>query len=309
MTATGRDVDLGDLGLDRGRAPAAAAGAGPPAARRPAARSAAATRRCGCTCAPGAAARATASSGRIGGAGRDAVRDRARRPRRTPRWLGADRAGDPAPAVAAARRPAGAWRPAARWSRPAAPSRTSTWTTATWCGPTSRPGCTRTRPRAQWDPATAVDVGRTPFALPDEVEAAVVQVMTYLVENEQAALVGAGAVPRAASIRTSARSCSCSRCRWPTRPATWRCSRRRALLPAAPTRAPRRPAAGRRCSRCVDEPDFSLASFLLSVLGEGSFVDLLAFLDEHAPDPVTRRVAWLAQHVRCFVCFSLFAWR
>jgi hypothetical protein len=44
------------------------------------------------------------------------------------------------------------------------------------------------------------------------------------------------------------------------------------------------------------EPDFSLASFLLSVLGEGSFLSLLAFLDRHAPDPVTRAVARLARH-------------
>jgi hypothetical protein len=42
------------------------------------------------------------------------------------------------------------------------------------------------------------------------------------------------------------------------------------------------------------EPDFSLASFLLSVLGEGSFLSLLAFLDRYAPDPVTRAVARLA---------------
>ena len=45
----------------------------------------------------------------------------------------------------------------------------------------------------------------------------------------------------------------------------------------------------------VTEPDFSLASFLLSVLGEGSFLNLLTFLDRHAPDPVTRQVARLAR--------------
>jgi hypothetical protein len=42
------------------------------------------------------------------------------------------------------------------------------------------------------------------------------------------------------------------------------------------------------------EPDFASASFLLSVLGEGSFLPLLAFLRRHAPDPVTREVALLA---------------
>jgi hypothetical protein len=44
----------------------------------------------------------------------------------------------------------------------------------------------------------------------------------------------------------------------------------------------------------LDEPDFTLASFLLSVLGEGTFLNLLWFLERHAPDPVTRQVAKLA---------------
>ena len=44
----------------------------------------------------------------------------------------------------------------------------------------------------------------------------------------------------------------------------------------------------------LDEPDFALASFLLSVLGEGTFLSLLWFLREHAPDPVTREVVRLA---------------
>jgi hypothetical protein len=43
----------------------------------------------------------------------------------------------------------------------------------------------------------------------------------------------------------------------------------------------------------LEEPDFSLASFLLSVLGEGTFLHLLSFLEQHAPDPVTRRIAHL----------------
>jgi hypothetical protein len=44
----------------------------------------------------------------------------------------------------------------------------------------------------------------------------------------------------------------------------------------------------------LDEHDFTLASFLLSVLGEGSFLNLLWFLERHAPDPLTRQVAKLA---------------
>jgi hypothetical protein len=45
----------------------------------------------------------------------------------------------------------------------------------------------------------------------------------------------------------------------------------------------------------LEETDFALASFLLSVLGEGTFLNLLGFLEEHAPDPVTRRVTHLAR--------------
>lgn len=44
----------------------------------------------------------------------------------------------------------------------------------------------------------------------------------------------------------------------------------------------------------LDEPDFALASFLLSVMGEGSFLILLNFIHRHGPDPVTRSVARLA---------------
>ena len=44
----------------------------------------------------------------------------------------------------------------------------------------------------------------------------------------------------------------------------------------------------------VDEPDFATASFLLSVLGEGTFLSLLWFLERYAPDPVTAAVCRLA---------------
>lgn len=44
-----------------------------------------------------------------------------------------------------------------------------------------------------------------------------------------------------------------------------------------------------------DQQDFSSASFLLSVLGEGTFVDLLRFIQDHAPDPVTAEIVWRAR--------------
>ena len=52
-------------------------------------------------------------------------------------------------------------------------------------------GCTRARQPASGIP-TRPSTGTPPFTLPPDVEAAVVQVMTYLVENEQAALLVPG---------------------------------------------------------------------------------------------------------------------
>jgi TusA-related sulfurtransferase len=143
----------------------------------------------------------------------------------------------------------------------------------------------------QWDPATAVDWA-APRDHPADVEAAVVQVMTYLVENEQAALV----VPArflgrihphfrevvqllAVQVADEARHVEVFT--------------RRALM--GDGRMGTSGAGGRASlATLVAETDFSQASFLLSVLGEGSFLNLLAFLERHAPDAVTRQVSRLA---------------
>ncbi|MFN2607312.1 MAG: ferritin-like domain-containing protein [Acidimicrobiales bacterium] len=143
----------------------------------------------------------------------------------------------------------------------------------------------------QWDPATAVDWD-APLDLPPEVEAAVVTVMTYLVENENAALVvparflaqvhphfrevmGALAVQVADEARHV------------------EVFTRRAELGGQPLGLSS--AAGQASLQTlVEEPDFAVAHFLLSVLGEGTFLSLLSFLERHAPDPVTRQVTRLA---------------
>lgn len=145
---------------------------------------------------------------------------------------------------------------------------------------------------AQWDPAglpwdTTIDH-------PAEVEDAVVQVMTYLIENEVAALL----VPArflaqvhphfrevlqllAVQVADEARHIEVFT--------------RRALLCRD---VPGLSTAGGQASlgTLLTEPDFALASFLLSVLGEGTFLTLLWFLVEHAPDPLTREIARLAAH-------------
>jgi len=143
----------------------------------------------------------------------------------------------------------------------------------------------------QWDPATAVNWSAKPD-LDDEIEDAVVQVMTYLVENEQAALmIPARMLGRlhphfrevmqllAAQAADEARHVEIFN--------------RRALLHRNVLGLS---GAGGRSSlqSLLDEPDFTLASFLLSVLGEGSFLDLLRFLHRHAPDQITADVTRLA---------------
>jgi hypothetical protein len=145
---------------------------------------------------------------------------------------------------------------------------------------------------AQWDPATAVDWSAA-RGHPADIEAAVVQVMTYLVENEQAALVIPARLlarihPHFREVQQLLAVQAADEARH------IEVFSRRALLSGTEMGTS---SAGGRASltSLLAEADFSLASFLLSVLGEGSFLALLGFLDEHAPDAVTRQVTRLAR--------------
>ncbi|MBX7081190.1 MAG: hypothetical protein K1X88_18465 [Nannocystaceae bacterium] len=144
---------------------------------------------------------------------------------------------------------------------------------------------------AQWDPATAIPWHERP-ALAPEIEDAVVQVMTFLIENETAALlVPARFVAQlhphfrevmqllALQVADEARHIEVF-------------TRRAALVRGSLGTT----SAGGQASlrTLVEEPDFAIAALLLAVLGEGSFLSLLWFLDEHGPDPITRTVARLA---------------
>ncbi|PVZ12079.1 ferritin-like domain-containing protein [Actinomycetospora cinnamomea] len=147
---------------------------------------------------------------------------------------------------------------------------------------------------AQWDPATAVDWAAAPAEpVPADVEAAVVQVMTYLVENEQAALVvPAGLLARVHPHFREVQQLLAVQAADEARHVE--VFSRRATLHGGPMGTS---SAGGRSSLAslLAEPDFSLASFLLSVLGEGSFLALLGFLEQYAPDPVTARITHLAR--------------
>jgi len=152
---------------------------------------------------------------------------------------------------------------------------------------------------AQWNPATAIN-WQAPFTLDEEVERALVQVMTYLVENENAALqVPARFIAQihphfrevlqllAVQVADEARHVEVF-----TRRATLRGSDLGLSTVSGQ----------QSLKTLLDEPNFALASFLLSVLGEGTFLNLLWFLERHAPDPVTQQIARLvvqdeARHV------------
>ncbi len=141
---------------------------------------------------------------------------------------------------------------------------------------------------SQWDPERAIPWS-DPITHPRAVEDAIVQVMTYLVENENAALlVPARFLGRmhphyrevvqlmAIQIADEARHVEVFT--------------RRALL--LTDEMALSTAGGQRSLQTLfEESDFILSTVLLSVLGEGSFVDLLRFLEEHAPDAITRTIA------------------
>jgi len=212
------------------------------------------------------------------------------------RWRGAEAAGgtDPRAPGAVAEHPPARWGLAARGAvvEAGAPeyyfrldSKAGVWADIV-------PRLYQQAAAAQWNPATAVDWG-APFELPPEVESAVVQVMTYLIENETAALL----VPAkflaqlhphfreamqllSVQVADEARHVEVF-----TRRATLR--RKEALGLST--------VGGQQSLKTLfDEPDFTLASFLLSVLGEGSFLNLLWFLERYAPEPLTQQVARLA---------------
>jgi hypothetical protein len=156
---------------------------------------------------------------------------------------------------------------------------------------------------SQWNPATAID-GDAPFKLPPEIEAAVVQLMTYLIENEFAALL----VPakflaqihphfrEVAQLLAIQASDEARHVEVFSRRATLR-QNELGLSTVSGQQS---------LKTLLDEPDFTIVSLLLSVLGEGTFLNLLWFLERHAPDPVTRQIAkFTAQDEARHVAFGM----
>jgi len=144
---------------------------------------------------------------------------------------------------------------------------------------------------SQWDPETAIP-WHAPFELTDDLEDAVVQVMTYLIENETAALIVpsrfiAQLHPHFREVMQVLAVQAADEARH-IEVFTRRARLKRSTLGKSTI--------GGQASlkTLLDEPQFAVASFLLSVLGEGTFLSLLWFIERYAPDPVTASVARLA---------------
>lgn len=144
---------------------------------------------------------------------------------------------------------------------------------------------------AQWDPAMAIP-WHAERTHPRFVEDALVQVLTYLIENETAALLVparfcAQVHPQFREVMQVLAIQAADEARH------IEVFTRRARLASA--RLGLSTAGGQASLQTlVEEPDFALASFLLSVLGEGTFVHLLGFLHVHAPDRCTAEIMRLA---------------
>jgi len=139
----------------------------------------------------------------------------------------------------------------------------------------------------QWDASRDIPWGLLQ-PLPDPMERAVCQLMTFLTENEYSALyVPAKFIPQinpqfnevvlflSTQMMDEARHIEAFT--------------KRALANGGGLQYS---AASTQLSlkTLFDQHDFTSASFLLSVLGEGTFLDLLRFIETYAPDPVTAEI-------------------
>jgi TusA-related sulfurtransferase len=142
----------------------------------------------------------------------------------------------------------------------------------------------------QWDASREIP-WEAAQDLDDDVERAVAQVMTFIAQNEYAALyVPAGFLPNvnpqfpelllwlAGHVHDEARHVEVFT--------------KRALAGGHAGYA----LASTELSlqTLLDERDFTASSLLLNVLGEGTFLDLLKFVEQHAPDAATAAAARLA---------------
>lgn len=144
----------------------------------------------------------------------------------------------------------------------------------------------------QWNATTDIDWDQIP-ELPDELEWAVCQIMTFLAENEYSALyIPAKFMSKinphyvevllylSTLVNDEARHIEAFT--------------KRALANGGGLQYSSNLTERSLHSLFVQE-DYFKSSFLLHVLGEGTFLDLLTFIEEHAPDSVTKKIVQLAK--------------
>lgn len=141
---------------------------------------------------------------------------------------------------------------------------------------------------AQWDATRDIPwekVGR----LPAPLENAVAQVMSFLAENELAALyVPARFLPRIHPAYVEVALFLATQLADEARHIDVFLKRARAVSAVPPVSSV---ATARSLLSLLELEDFTEAAFLLSVLGEGTFLDLLRFVEEHAPDEATAELS------------------
>lgn len=143
----------------------------------------------------------------------------------------------------------------------------------------------------QWSAAKDIPWADLP-KLPAEIESAVCQIMTFLTENEFAALyVPARFIPRihphyrevvevlAVQVVDEARHAEAFT--------------RRAQIGGFGLGTTAN-SSQMSLQTLLEEPDFTTATFLLCVMGEGTFLTLLSFLEKHAHDPAMKTLMRLA---------------
>jgi hypothetical protein len=143
----------------------------------------------------------------------------------------------------------------------------------------------------QWSAARDIPWAQLP-KLPAELEVAISQIMTFLTENEFAALyVPARFIPRIHPHYREVVEVMAMQVVDEARHAETFTKRAQAGGADLGTTA----TSGQlSLQTLIEEPDFTTAAFLLNVMGEGTFLTLLKFIQNHAPDPVTAELARLA---------------
>lgn len=141
---------------------------------------------------------------------------------------------------------------------------------------------------AQWNAATDIPWDEL-LELDPRVERAVGQIMTFLAENELAALyVPARFLPRIHPAFVETSMFLATQLADEARHAHVYLARARAQGGGLGTSAA---VTGYSLRGLLEPDDFVESTFLLSVLGEGTFLDLLRFVETHAPDRCTQEIA------------------